>query len=389
MEDAQETKPLAGAPTADDDASGAGESDASASAPAPYPTWMRLFMFCVFWSCTAFSIVLPSLAPYLERMGADPLFLGWTVATFCFGEMIGALVFGKAYNVVSLTHPEMGPAHVLTTSILCGVAGSVLYVMADTLKSPWTCFWGRFLTGLWTGGKQAVEQAFMAERAPPEQLTEYTADLGTCAVVGFTCGPAIGAVFAAMPSYRSAWITIDQFTGPGLFLIFICTTSAIAVEYYLPKACRGESAAAGYTAPGTPPPARAGVRSSDSGTAAGVPDNMPPPSGPGLKVCLVLFFVHYYNFAVRKRHFLRRLYIKCIILPRQARDNHRENSKKVPFSQVQETITTPFVLAAYNWDQVTVNLLFVGVVRTTPLFERRRHFDTTNDHFTKTGSGQT
>ena len=33
-------------------------------------------------------------------MGADPLFLGWTVATFCFGEMIGALVFGKAYNVV-------------------------------------------------------------------------------------------------------------------------------------------------------------------------------------------------------------------------------------------------------------------------------------------------
>jgi hypothetical protein len=32
--------------------------------------------------------------------------------------------------------------------------------------------------------------------------------------------------------------------------------------------------------------------------------------------------------AVRKRHFLRHLYIKCIILPRQARDKHRENSKK-------------------------------------------------------------
>ena len=33
-----------------------------------------------------------------------------------------------------------------------------------------------------------------------------------------------------------------------------------------------------------------------------------------------------------KRHFLCHLYIKCIILPRQARDDHRENSKKVPFS---------------------------------------------------------
>jgi hypothetical protein len=36
---------------------------------------------------------------------------------------------------------------------------------------------------------------------------------------------------------------------------------------------------------------------------------------------------------VRKRHFLRHLYIKIITLPRQARDKHRENSKKVPFSQ--------------------------------------------------------
>jgi hypothetical protein len=36
---------------------------------------------------------------------------------------------------------------------------------------------------------------------------------------------------------------------------------------------------------------------------------------------------------VRKRRFLRHLYIKCIILPRQARDEHRENSKRVPFSR--------------------------------------------------------
>ena len=32
--------------------------------------------------------------------------------------------------------------------------------------------------------------------------------------------------------------------------------------------------------------------------------------------------------SVGKRHFLRHLYIKCIVLPRQARDKHRENSKQ-------------------------------------------------------------
>jgi hypothetical protein len=30
---------------------------------------------------------------------------------------------------------------------------------------------------------------------------------------------------------------------------------------------------------------------------------------------------------VRKRHFLSHLYIKTMVLPRQARDKHRENSK--------------------------------------------------------------
>jgi hypothetical protein len=34
-----------------------------------------------------------------------------------------------------------------------------------------------------------------------------------------------------------------------------------------------------------------------------------------------------------KTAFLGHLYIKCIILPRQARDKHRENSETMPFSQ--------------------------------------------------------
>jgi hypothetical protein len=34
-----------------------------------------------------------------------------------------------------------------------------------------------------------------------------------------------------------------------------------------------------------------------------------------------------------KTAFLRHLYIKIIFLPRQARDKHRKNSKKSPFSR--------------------------------------------------------
>jgi hypothetical protein len=41
---------------------------------------------------------------------------------------------------------------------------------------------------------------------------------------------------------------------------------------------------------------------------------------------------------VRKRHFLRHLYIKCVILQRQARDKHRENSKKGRFLAVDARV---------------------------------------------------
>ena len=119
-------------------------------------------------------------------------------------------------------------------------------------------------------------------------------------------------------------------------------TSVIAVEWYLPQAYveKTEAGAAGYSdIPVSDQPARgaakaataaeAGNASAEAAAAAAAAE----PNTTGLVVCLLLFFVHYYNFAV------------------------------------QETITTPFVLAAYNWDQVTVNLLFVGVVRTTPFSE--------------------
>ena len=41
--------------------------------------------------------------------------------------------FGKAYNIAVVKYPHKGPAHVLSCSIMCGIVGSVLYVLADKL----------------------------------------------------------------------------------------------------------------------------------------------------------------------------------------------------------------------------------------------------------------
>jgi hypothetical protein len=47
------------------------------------------------------------------------------------------------------------------------------------------------------------------------------------------------------------------------------------------------------------------------------------------------------SVAVRKRHFLSHIYINAIILPRQARDKHRENSIKCRFVTGEKTHTFP------------------------------------------------
>jgi len=48
---------------------------------------------------------------------------------------------------------------------------------------------------------------------------------------------------------------------------------------------------------------------------------------------------------VRKRHFSSHLYIKCIILPRQARDEHRESTqKKCRFPSLQATLSRVWCL---------------------------------------------
>ena len=52
----------------------------------------------MFFSCVGFSIIVPSLAPYLDRLGASKAFLGVVVAIYSFGEMIGSLVWGKVFE---------------------------------------------------------------------------------------------------------------------------------------------------------------------------------------------------------------------------------------------------------------------------------------------------
>lgn len=95
--------------------------------------------------------------------------------------------------------------------------------------------------GLWTGGQQSVEQAYLAFAAKPGERTELTSRLGTFAVLGFILGPAFGAMFTTV-NFRIDMLnlTVDPYTAPGIFILFIGFAMFIATyTRFRPSAVSG------------------------------------------------------------------------------------------------------------------------------------------------------
>mmetsp|Transcript_11099 Transcript_11099/g.22109 ORF Transcript_11099/g.22109 Transcript_11099/m.22109 type:complete len:490 (+) Transcript_11099:185-1654(+) len=288
----------------------------------PTLSWRILFYVNVFFSCVSFSIILPSLQPYLARNGASSYFYGSTVAVYSVGEMVGAMLFGKVYEWMTV-HYRAGAKSTLLMCIGLGMAGSALYVLGDVVTSPNMIFLGRALQGLWTGGKQVVEQTYLSETAPAHRVTELTSELGTFAILGFVCGPSFGALFTSIDIDLGNNVIFDAYTSPGWFILVLCVAIFFLVIVYFdpePSASYGDASASSEGKSSSKQHAKYSMdKSVDDGSSYA------PPNARGLTVLLMLFVIHFFSFAI------------------------------------QETITTPFVLQAYEWNQRDVNLLFVGV----------------------------
>ena len=113
--------------------------------------WRFIFLVNVFLACVSFSIVLPSLWPYLETFKQNENFLAFVLAMYSIGEFIGSLLWGYIYDRVSMRTS-------LWTCIVTGFVGSLLYALGMYFSwGHWLVLIGRFIQGLWTGGQQAVE----------------------------------------------------------------------------------------------------------------------------------------------------------------------------------------------------------------------------------------
>ena len=125
--------------------------------------WLIPFFVNIFLACASFSIVMPSLSPYLLEVGASMSCLPWAVASYSVGEMIGSVAIGTFYEYATQRFAVgRGPRWSLIMCTLFGIVGSALYAAAGWVGSENLAenfiVAGRFFQGVWTGGQQAVEQ---------------------------------------------------------------------------------------------------------------------------------------------------------------------------------------------------------------------------------------
>ena len=127
------------------------------------------------------------------------------------GELFGALILGPMHNT-------LGTKFTLLLSVALGVVGSFLYGTAgfvpniswlDDDIAPYFVLFGRLLQGIWTGGEQAVETAYIGENVNEKDRTKLLSTLSTFATMGFVLGPAIGTPLETFDVTYKGWL----FTG--------------------------------------------------------------------------------------------------------------------------------------------------------------------------------
>ena len=148
--------------------------------------WKFVLCLNIFLTWASFSIVLPSLWLYLNTFHVDENFLALVLCTYSLGELIGAFIWGYIYNARSMKFA-------LYTSVATGLIGSIVYFMgAYSSRGEWLVLFGRLLQGLWTGGQQTIEQAYISECVGKNENLTIIADFGAAAVFGFVVGPIAG-----------------------------------------------------------------------------------------------------------------------------------------------------------------------------------------------------
>lgn len=152
-----------------------------------------------------FGMIIPILPFYAQKYGANAFEIGVLMGCFSFFQFALAPVWGRASDF-------FGRRPIL---LICIFGSSIAYVLLGLADSYLQLLITRSLAGAFAANI-ATGYAYVSDTISPSHRTKAMGLLGAAMGVGFTIGPAIGALLSkdgfALPNYVAASISLVNFT---------------------------------------------------------------------------------------------------------------------------------------------------------------------------------
>lgn len=160
-----------------------------------------------------FTIILPLLPFYSERLGASPTVVGEIVAVFALCQLVAGPILGQLSD-------RFGRRPVLLISQAGTLAGFLLLAFSTRL---WMVFVARAIDGA-TAGNLTTAQAYISDVTKPEKRAQAFAIIGVAFGFGFLVGPAI-----------SGYLARYGYQAPILAAAALSLTSILCTFFLLPR----------------------------------------------------------------------------------------------------------------------------------------------------------
>ncbi len=160
-----------------------------------------------------FTIILPLLPFYSERLGATPTVVGMIVSIYAVCQLVAGPILGQLSD-------RIGRRPVL----LISQAGTFIgFLILAFSKQIWMVFLSRAIDGA-TAGNLSIAQAYISDVTKPENRAKSFAIIGVAFGFGFLVGPAISG-FLARFGYQAPILTASA----------LSLTSILCTLFLLPR----------------------------------------------------------------------------------------------------------------------------------------------------------
>lgn len=166
-----------------------------------------------------FTIILPLLPFYSEKLGASPFVFGLIVSTYAACQLIAGPILGRLSD-------RFGRKPLLIASQMGTLAGFLILAYARVL---WVVFLARMIDGF-TAGNLSLAQAYISDVTRPENRAKAFGIIGIAFGVGFAAGPAISGLLSPI-SFQAPILAAAGLS----FASILCTTFLLPRNPPLPE----------------------------------------------------------------------------------------------------------------------------------------------------------